>query len=142
MHTQTHTQKITHTHTSPHYPARTQHTPTNQVSSRFDTYVMTAGTRDYAEPLLDVLDPNRVLKGRFYRDSCVFHEGHYFKDLRFVLVVFWDPPCSPVLPVVVFLGIGCSHDIHKQSFENPIGREKNRPTVYAFFACAGVCSTS
>mmetsp|Transcript_88355 Transcript_88355/g.171094 ORF Transcript_88355/g.171094 Transcript_88355/m.171094 type:complete len:446 (+) Transcript_88355:160-1497(+) len=55
-----------------------------QVSSRFDTYVMTAGTRDYAEPLLDVLDPNRVLKGRFYRDSCVFHEGHYFKDLRLV----------------------------------------------------------
>lgn len=55
-----------------------------QVSSRFDTYVMTAGTRDYAEPLLDVLDKNRVLKGRFYRDSCVFHEGHYFKDLRLV----------------------------------------------------------
>jgi RNA polymerase II subunit A small phosphatase-like protein len=54
------------------------------VAARFDTYVMTAGTRDYAEPLLDVLDKNRVLKGRFYRDSCVFHEGHYFKDLRLV----------------------------------------------------------
>ena len=45
---------------------------------------MTAGTRDYAEPLLDVLDPQRLLKGRFYRDSCVFHQGHYLKDLSLV----------------------------------------------------------
>ena len=45
---------------------------------------MTAGTRDYAEPLLDQLDPKGLLKGRFYRDSCVFHEGHYFKDLSLV----------------------------------------------------------
>jgi len=55
-----------------------------QVCAKFDTYVMTAGTRDYAEPLLDRLDPNRLLKGRFYRDSCVFHDGHYFKDLTLV----------------------------------------------------------
>ena len=45
---------------------------------------MTAGTRDYAEPLLDKLDVKRQLKGRFYRDSCVFHDGHYFKDLSLV----------------------------------------------------------
>ena len=29
-----------------------------QCCARFDVWVMTAGTRDYAQPLLDVLDPN------------------------------------------------------------------------------------
>jgi len=55
-----------------------------QVAIRFDCYVMTAGTREYAEPLLDALDPYGLLKGRFYRDDCIFHEGHFLKDLTLV----------------------------------------------------------
>ena len=55
-----------------------------QVATRFDCYVMTAGTREYAEPLLDELDPYGLLKGRFYRDDCIFHEGHFLKDLTLV----------------------------------------------------------
>ena len=36
-------------------------------AGEFDTYVMTAGTQAYAEPLLDVLDPGKeMLLGRFY----------------------------------------------------------------------------
>jgi CTD small phosphatase-like protein 2 len=85
-----------------------------QVALRFDSYVMTAGTRDYAEPLLDKLDPKRLLKARFYRDSCVFHDGHYFKDLTLVdqdprrIVLVDNNPASVVLcpangiPVISF----------------------------------------
>mmetsp|Transcript_34794 Transcript_34794/g.44880 ORF Transcript_34794/g.44880 Transcript_34794/m.44880 type:complete len:375 (+) Transcript_34794:49-1173(+) len=85
-----------------------------QVANRFETYVMTAGTRDYAEPLLDKLDSKRLLKGRFYRDSCVFHDGHYFKDLNLVdqdprrIVLVDNNPASFVLcpangiPVISF----------------------------------------
>eukprot|EP00614_Pseudopedinella_elastica_P034668 CAMPEP_0172625576 /NCGR_PEP_ID=MMETSP1068-20121228/144639_1 /TAXON_ID=35684 /ORGANISM="Pseudopedinella elastica, Strain CCMP716" /LENGTH=169 /DNA_ID=CAMNT_0013434907 /DNA_START=83 /DNA_END=588 /DNA_ORIENTATION=- len=46
---------------------------------------MTAGSREYAEPLLDILDPENRLQGRFYRDSCVPTDGGLLlKDLSIV----------------------------------------------------------
>eukprot|EP00656_Telonema_subtile_P051936 TRINITY_DN7102_c0_g1_i4.p1 TRINITY_DN7102_c0_g1~~TRINITY_DN7102_c0_g1_i4.p1 ORF type:complete len:191 (-),score=13.18 TRINITY_DN7102_c0_g1_i4:456-1028(-) len=40
-------------------------------AAEFDTYVFTAGTQPYAEPLLDLLDPSKTLiKDRFYRHDC------------------------------------------------------------------------
>jgi len=56
-------------------------------SSDFETYIFTAGTRLYAEPLLDILDPERLLAGRLYRDDCSAlrglpgHQDQYLKDL-------------------------------------------------------------
>lgn len=52
--------------------------------------VFTAGTREYAEPILDRLDPERAVFGRrFYRDACSLvvadgdaAEGIVAKDLR------------------------------------------------------------
>ena len=46
--------------------------------------VFTAGTRAYAEPILDRLDPDgRYFGRRFYRDSCtVTADGQVLKDLR------------------------------------------------------------
>jgi len=39
--------------------------------ARYDTYVFTAGTQPYADPLLDNLDGTRtLLKGRFFRNHC------------------------------------------------------------------------
>ena len=58
-----------------------------ECAADFDTYVFTAGTQDYAEPLLDVLDPHRSLfQGRFYRQDCRRMPGsrQYLKDLEAV----------------------------------------------------------
>jgi hypothetical protein len=49
--------------------------------------VFTAGTRNYADPILDYLDPtHELIQHRLYRDSCteVDYEGSklYIKDLR------------------------------------------------------------
>lgn len=52
------------------------------VASMFDIVIFTAGQSIYAEQLLDILDPNQTLIGqRVYRDSCVFADGGYLKDL-------------------------------------------------------------
>ncbi|RZC85269.1 hypothetical protein C5167_041449 [Papaver somniferum] len=52
------------------------------VAGMFEIIIFTAGQSIYAEKLLDILDPDHTLIGqRIYRDSCVFSEGGYVKDL-------------------------------------------------------------
>lgn len=59
-------------HCSPSLPS----TPHIQV------VVFTASQRVYAEQLLDIVDPERrLVRHRVFRESCVFWEGNYLKDL-------------------------------------------------------------
>ena len=52
------------------------------VASEYEIIVWTAGTRSYAEPILDWLDPNGYITTRLYRDSCTEQEdGSFLKDL-------------------------------------------------------------
>uniref|UniRef100_A0A1J3HVE9 CTD small phosphatase-like protein 2 n=1 Tax=Noccaea caerulescens TaxID=107243 RepID=A0A1J3HVE9_NOCCA len=53
-----------------------------RVSRLFEIIIFTASQSIYAEQLLNVLDPKRKLfRHRVYRDSCVFFDGNYLKDL-------------------------------------------------------------
>lgn len=53
-----------------------------RVSSLFEIIIFTASQSIYAEQLLNVLDPKRRLfRHRVYRESCVFVDGNYLKDL-------------------------------------------------------------
>lgn len=53
-----------------------------RVASLFEIIIFTASQSIYAEKLLNVLDPKRrIFRHRVYRDSCVFVEGNYLKDL-------------------------------------------------------------
>lgn len=59
-----------------------------EITSKFETYIFTAAMEVYAAPVLNRLDPNGdMFRGRFYRDSCVFHPelGVFGKDLNNVL---------------------------------------------------------
>lgn len=48
----------------------------------FEIIVFTASESVYAEKLLDILDPDRTLIARrAYRESCIFSDGSYTKDL-------------------------------------------------------------
>lgn len=52
------------------------------MAEHYELVVYTASLNKYADPLLDLLDPHRVITHRLFREHCVYYEGHYVKDLR------------------------------------------------------------
>lgn len=53
-----------------------------RANQLFEVVIFTASLREYADALLKSLDPGRrLLKHRYYRDSCVEINGVYVKDL-------------------------------------------------------------
>ena len=56
-----------------------------QVSKWYTVIVFTASMQEYADPVIDWLDPNRVLvHSRLFRESCTYVNGSYVKDLTIV----------------------------------------------------------
>ncbi|XP_071690905.1 uncharacterized protein [Rutidosis leptorrhynchoides] len=54
----------------------------DKVAGLFEIIIFTASQSIYAEQLLNILDPKRkVFRHRVYRESCVFLNGNYLKDL-------------------------------------------------------------
>jgi TFIIF-interacting CTD phosphatase-like protein len=54
------------------------------MSKHWELVVFTAGLKDYADTILNELDPTGYITRRFYRDSCTYTEGVYIKDLKTV----------------------------------------------------------
>ncbi len=52
-----------------------------EMAKHYEIVVYTASLNKYADPLLDLLDPQQTIKYRLFRESCVFYEGSYVKDL-------------------------------------------------------------
>ncbi|KAK1325336.1 Mitochondrial import inner membrane translocase subunit TIM50 [Acorus calamus] len=53
-----------------------------RVAQMFDVVIFTASQSIYAEPLLDILDPEKkLISQRMYRESCIFSDGNCTKDL-------------------------------------------------------------
>lgn len=55
-----------------------------RAAEHYELIVYTASLSKYANPLLDVLDPKRLIDYRLFREHCVFHQGHYVKDLSLI----------------------------------------------------------
>jgi len=52
-----------------------------EMAKHYEIVIYTASLNKYADPLLDLLDPEKVIRTRLFRESCVFYEGNYVKDL-------------------------------------------------------------
>ena len=55
-----------------------------EMAKHYEIVIYTASLNKYADPLLDLLDPNRVIRTRLFRESCVFYEGNYVKDMSLI----------------------------------------------------------
>ena len=53
-----------------------------EVAKTFEVVIFTASISKYASPLLDILDKEKNIKYRLYRDQCTFINGIYIKDLK------------------------------------------------------------
>ena len=52
-----------------------------EMAKHYEIVIYTASLNKYADPLLDLLDPNRLIRTRLFRESCVYYAGNYVKDL-------------------------------------------------------------
>ena len=52
------------------------------MSKYYEIVIFTASLSNYASPLLDILDSDKFIKYRLYRDHCTFINGIYIKDLK------------------------------------------------------------
>ena len=52
-----------------------------RMGALYEIVIYTASLSKYADPLLDKLDIHKVMDWRLFRQHCVFHNGHYIKDL-------------------------------------------------------------
>ncbi|XP_028993128.1 carboxy-terminal domain RNA polymerase II polypeptide A small phosphatase 1 isoform X2 [Betta splendens] len=52
-----------------------------RMGELFECVLFTASLAKYADPVSDLLDKWGVFRSRLFRESCVFHQGNYVKDL-------------------------------------------------------------
>jgi carboxy-terminal domain RNA polymerase II polypeptide A small phosphatase len=55
-----------------------------EMAKHYELVIYTASLNKYADPLLDLLDPQRVIRARLFRESCVYYEGNYVKDMSLI----------------------------------------------------------
>ena len=53
-----------------------------EISKYFEVFIFTASISQYATPLLDKLDKEKIFNGRLFREHCIYNSGLYLKDLN------------------------------------------------------------
>ena len=75
----------------------------SEISPFFEIIIFTASISEYASPLLDELDKDKLTSGRKFRQDCLFNHGLYLKDLKSVgknlkdVIIIDNNPVSYVL---------------------------------------------
>lgn len=71
----------------------------------FELVTFTTARQSYADYILDRIDPDKLIKYRLYRESCIVYNGTFVKDLsllgrdlRKVIIVDNSPACYMLQP--------------------------------------------
>ena len=51
------------------------------MSQHYEVIIYTASLSKYADPLMDLMDPNNYCSARLFREHCAFVNGVFVKDL-------------------------------------------------------------
>ncbi|EGR30595.1 NLI interacting factor-like phosphatase family protein, putative [Ichthyophthirius multifiliis] len=51
------------------------------LSQYYEIIIFTASLGEYANPVIDQIDKNKVVASRIFRENCTFHNGIFVKDL-------------------------------------------------------------
>lgn len=89
-----------------------------RVAEMFEVVIFTASQSIYAAQLLDILDPDKkFISRRVYRESCIFTDGSYTKDLTVlgvdlakVAIIDNSPQVSPLsicLDILLYTSLLC-----------------------------------
>ena len=52
-----------------------------EISNFYEIYIFTASMEEYASSVIDLLNKDNIVKGKFFRKDCIFKNGIYIKDL-------------------------------------------------------------
>ena len=56
----------------------------SEIAPYYEIIIFTASISEYASPLLDMLDKNKLTSGRLFRQHCLFNHGLYLKDIKII----------------------------------------------------------
>eukprot|EP00349_Pseudokeronopsis_sp_Brazil_P010603 CAMPEP_0202977556 /NCGR_PEP_ID=MMETSP1396-20130829/84313_1 /ASSEMBLY_ACC=CAM_ASM_000872 /TAXON_ID= /ORGANISM="Pseudokeronopsis sp., Strain Brazil" /LENGTH=68 /DNA_ID=CAMNT_0049716313 /DNA_START=614 /DNA_END=820 /DNA_ORIENTATION=+ len=51
------------------------------MAKHFEVVIYTASLSKYADPLMDILDKDKVALQRLFREHCTFYNGLFIKDV-------------------------------------------------------------
>jgi len=52
-----------------------------EMAKYYELVIFTASLSKYANPLMDILDPERLCTGRLFREHCDFRDRIFMKDM-------------------------------------------------------------
>jgi carboxy-terminal domain RNA polymerase II polypeptide A small phosphatase len=52
-----------------------------ELSKYYELVIYTASLSQYADPLMDIIDPEGYCTARLFREHCTYQDGVYVKDL-------------------------------------------------------------
>lgn len=51
------------------------------MSKYYEIFIFTASLKEYANPVIDILDKNKTVKKRLFREHCSNYSGMLIKDM-------------------------------------------------------------
>lgn len=95
------------------------------MAAHYEIVVFTASVQEYADPLLDVLDPQGLVAHRLFRDSCSNSRNGYVKDLARLgrelsnIIIIDNSPHAYIfqpdnaLPILSYYDDACDTELQK-----------------------------